>query len=71
MHSEEEFYRETLLASTVEGEPQTAIVLRRGLGRNARVWLTLNGARKTTLRMTDAEARRLVELLTEARQGTG
>lgn len=71
MHSDEESYRGTVQASTVEGEPHTAIVLRKGLGRNARVWLTLNGARKTTLRMTDAEVGRLIGLLTEARQGTG
>jgi hypothetical protein len=32
------------------------------------VWLTLNGAWKTTLRMTDTEAARLAELLTEARR---
>lgn len=69
MHSDEESYRRTLRVSTVEGEPQTAIVMRRGLGKRARVWLTLNGALKTTLVMTDAEVGRLAELLIEARQG--
>jgi hypothetical protein len=69
MHSEEEFYRGTLQVRTIEGEAHTVIVMRRGLGRSARVWLTLNGAWKTTLRMTDPEAARLAELLTEA-QGT-
>jgi hypothetical protein len=67
MHTDET-YRATLQARTVDGEPHTVIVLRRGLGRNARVWLTLNGAWKTTLRMTDAEAARLVELLTKAQR---
>ncbi len=68
MHSDEESYRGTLRARNVDGEPHTVIVMRRGLGRNARVWLTVNGALKTTLQMTGAEAARLVELLTEARQ---
>lgn len=66
MHSDEETYRGTLQARNVDGEPHTAIVMRRGLGKNARVWLTLNGALKTTLLMTDPEAARLAELLTEA-----
>ncbi|MGH4008926.1 MAG: hypothetical protein ACRDTH_12355 [Pseudonocardiaceae bacterium] len=66
MHSEDESYRRTLRARNVDGEPHTVIVMRRGLGRNARVWLTMNGAWKTTLQMTDPEAARLAELLTEA-----
>ncbi|MDQ3150772.1 MAG: hypothetical protein M3R63_03305 [Actinomycetota bacterium] len=66
MHPDEESYRGTLQARNVDGEPHTVIVMRRGLGKNARVWLTLNGAWRTTLRMTDAEAARLIELLTEA-----
>jgi len=66
MHSEEEAFRGTLRARSVDGDPHTVIVMRRGLGRNARVWLTLNGAWKTTIQMTDPEASRLVELLTEA-----
>jgi hypothetical protein len=56
MHSDEETFRGTVL------------VLRRGHGRDARVWLTLNGAWKTTLRMTDTEAALLADLLTEARR---
>lgn len=68
MHSDEESYRQTLRLRTIEGEPHTVIVLRRGLGREARVWLTLNGAWKTTLQMTDPEATRLAELLTEAQR---
>ncbi|MCA1702970.1 MAG: hypothetical protein LC808_06745 [Actinobacteria bacterium] len=66
MHSEEESYRGTLQARDVDGGPHTMIIMRRGHGRNARVWLTVNGAWKTTLQMTDTEAARLAELLTEA-----
>lgn len=66
MHSDEETYRGTLQVRDVDDERHTVIVMRRGLGRNARVWLTVNGAWKTTLHMTDAEAARLAELLAEA-----
>jgi hypothetical protein len=66
MHSEEESYRETLRARNIDGEPHTVIVKRRVHGRNARVWLTMDGAWKTTLQMTDPEAARLAEMLTEA-----
>ncbi|MGH3912565.1 MAG: hypothetical protein ACRDTC_04030 [Pseudonocardiaceae bacterium] len=70
-HSEEETYRATLQVHTVDGEPHTVIVLRRGHGKNARVWLTMNGARKTTLSMTDPETVQLCELLTRARHPRG
>lgn len=66
MHSEEESYRGTLQARDLDGEPHTVIVMRRGLGRNARVWLTVHGAWRTTLQMTDPEAAQLAELLTAA-----
>lgn len=68
MHSDEETFRGTVQTRGVDGDSHTVIVLRRGHGRDARVWLTLNGAWKTTLRMTDTEAARLAELLTEARR---
>ena len=68
MHSEEESYRETMRARNIDGQPHTVIVMRRGLGRNARVWLTMDGAWKTTVQMTDPEAARLAELLTEAQR---
>jgi hypothetical protein len=70
MRSEEETFRGTLKARTVDGEPHTVIILRRGLGHQGRVWLTLNGAWKTTLQMTDPEAAQLVELLTTAQHST-
>jgi hypothetical protein len=66
MHSDEETYHGTLHVRNVDGEPHTLIVVRRGLGRNACVWLTLNGAWNTTLQMTDLEAARLATLLTQA-----
>jgi hypothetical protein len=68
MHSEEEIYRATLSARTVDGQPHTLIVTRRASGSPARVWLTLNGALQTTVALTDAETAQLVELLTHAQQ---
>lgn len=69
MHSEEESFRGTLQARTVDGEPHTVIVMRRSHGNQGRIWLTLNGALKTTAVMTDPEAVQLVELLTTAQHG--
>ncbi|HEU0089078.1 MAG TPA: hypothetical protein VFQ77_15770 [Pseudonocardiaceae bacterium] len=68
MHSDEETFRRTMEAHTVDGEPHTVIVLRRGMGNKARVWLTLNGALKTTVCMTNREATQLAKLLDEAQQ---
>lgn len=70
MHSEEETFRATMRARDLDGASHTVIVTRRGLGKNARVWLTLNGAWKTTLQMTDPEAGQLASLLTEAQGAT-
>ncbi|HEX2300631.1 MAG TPA: hypothetical protein VHH34_19355 [Pseudonocardiaceae bacterium] len=66
MHSEEEAYRGTMTARTADGEPHTLIVTRRHAGPPARVWLTLNGAWKTTVQLTDTETAQLTELLTRA-----
>ena len=66
MHSEEEMYRATLQAHTLDGQPHTLIVTRRITGGQARVWLTLNGAWKTTVQLTDPEAAQLAYLLTHA-----
>lgn len=65
-HSEDESFRGTMQAHDLDGTPHTVIIMRRGLSRNARVWLTLNGSWRTTLQMTDAEAAQLAALLTEA-----
>lgn len=66
MYSEEEAYRGTMTARTVDGEPHTLIVTRRHTGNPARVWLTLHGAWKTTVQLTDPEAVQLTELITNA-----
>ncbi|MBV9163970.1 MAG: hypothetical protein JO281_21035 [Pseudonocardiales bacterium] len=68
MHSQEETFRGTVQAHNLDGEPHTVIVLRRGLGRDARVWLTLNGAWKTTVSLTEPEVSQLCELLTKAQR---
>ena len=70
MHSEEESFRGTIQVRNADGEPHTVIVMRRGHGRNAQVWITLNGAWKTTLCMSDPEATQFVELITRAQRGT-
>lgn len=68
MCSGEEVFRETMRARDLDGGPHTVIVIRRGLGSKARVWLTLNGAWKTTIQMTDPEAAQLAELLSKAQR---
>lgn len=69
MSTQEETFRATLRARTPEGDATTLIVLRRGLGHAARVWLTFEGAIKTTAVLTYPETVHLVELLNNA-QGT-
>lgn len=58
-----ETYRAVLPAHTPGGEPSTLIVTRQGLGRDGRVWLTFNGAIKTTVEMTDGQTTQLTKLL--------
>lgn len=67
MHSDEEVFCGTVRARDLNGEPHTLIVLRRDLGGRARVWLTLNGAWKTTVCMTEPEVTALCELSTKAK----
>jgi hypothetical protein len=66
MSSLDETFRATIRGRTPEGEFSTVIVLRRGLGQAGRVWLTFNGAIKTTVVMTDLETEQLMELLGDA-----
>jgi hypothetical protein len=66
MSAQDETFRATLRARTPDGDLSTVIVLRRRLGHAARVWLTFNGAIKTTVVMTDPETVRLVGLLGDA-----
>lgn len=61
-----ETFRATMQGRTPEGDRATVIVLRRGMGSTARVWLTFSGAIKTTVVMTNPETAELVELLGDA-----
>jgi hypothetical protein len=61
-----ETFRAALLDHTPQGEPSTVIVTRQGTGQSGRVWLTFNGAIKTTVVMTDGETAQLSELLDKA-----
>jgi hypothetical protein len=63
-----ETFRGAMQGRTPDGYDSTVIVLRRGEGYNGRVWLTFNGAIKTTVVMTDAETTELVELLDGAQR---
>ncbi len=67
-----ETYRGVLEGRTVTHEAATVIITRQGLGIDARVWLTFDGAIKTTVVMTDQETADLRELLGQAtvRRGT-
>ena len=66
-----ETFRGTMQGRTPEDERATVIVLRRGEGLNGRVWLTFNGAIKTTVVMTNPETSELVELLGDAQIASG
>jgi hypothetical protein len=61
-----EVYRASLPGRTPEGAPSTVIVTRQGVGAHGRVWLTFNGAIKTTVVLTDLEAAELRGLLGKA-----
>lgn len=63
LHSEIESYRATIGLHTPDGEPTTVIVMRRG----HTVWVTLDGAIRTTVVMRDPEAGHLVDTITTAR----
>jgi hypothetical protein len=56
LHSEQECYRSTIQLGTPEGFRATLIVLRRRSGHQWRVWLTFDGAIKTTVTMDDRES---------------
>jgi hypothetical protein len=64
-----EVYRAVFPGRTPSGEPNAVIVTRQGVGLAARVWLTFNGALKTTVAMTDRETAELRELLDKATGG--
>ncbi len=56
-HSEVESYRRVLTFRTPEGQTATVIVTR----RKSAVWLTFNGAVKTTVVMTGDDASQLID----------
>jgi hypothetical protein len=67
LHSEQESFRGTLTARTPDNESATVIVLR----RKQFVWLTFDGAIRTTLTLTDQQVTELVGLLRAAQGRTG
>jgi len=66
-HSEQESYRATIQLRTPDGERSTLIVLRRGCGQNGRIWLTFDGALKTTVTMDDQQSDELTGMIKAAR----
>ena len=62
VHSEQETFRGTLAVRTPDNERATLIVMR----RKRDVWLTFDGAIKTTMTMTNPETTQLVGLLQAA-----
>ena len=68
LHSERECYRATIRVRTPDGAPATLIVLRRGRGRDGRVWLTFDGAITTTVTMNDQESAEITGMI-KAAQG--
>jgi biotin-(acetyl-CoA carboxylase) ligase len=63
----DESFRATMVARNPDGEVVTAIVTKKGLGRDSRMWLTLDGGWRTTLVMTPAQTDELTGLLKAAR----
>ncbi|MGH3794791.1 MAG: hypothetical protein ACRDSP_07860 [Pseudonocardiaceae bacterium] len=65
LHSEAESYRRVLPLRTPEGQAASLIVMR----RNSAVWLTFDGAMRTTVVMKTQESGELIEAVTEASSG--
>lgn len=66
LHSEHERYREVLNLRTPEGEAASVIVTRQGFGCRGRVWLTFQGAIKTTVMMDTEEAENVIGMIKAA-----
>lgn len=64
-YSESQSDRSVLTFRGIEGGAATVIVMR----TRGRVWLTFNGAEKTTVAMTDPQAGQLIEALHAASRG--
>jgi hypothetical protein len=63
LHSEKESFRKALPFRAPDGSAATLLVLR----RSKDVWLTLNGAERTSVVMSDAEAADLIDAIHAAR----
>lgn len=48
MSTPDETYRTTMRVQTPEDGPATLIITRQGVGRDARMWLTLHGSIRAT-----------------------
>ncbi len=68
MSTPDETFRAVLPTFTPDVEQATVIVTRQGLGSSGWVWITLSGAWKTTAVMTDDDAERFVQLVSDARK---
>jgi len=69
LHSERESYRATIQLRTPDGALSTLIVLRRGRGHDERVWLTFDGAIKTTIMMDNRESEKVISMIEAAQRG--
>jgi len=63
MSTPDETYRATIQVRTPENEKVTLIVTRQGLGRAARMWLTLDGSIRTTAVLDDQQVNDLIRRL--------
>lgn len=63
LHSERESFRKALVLHAPDGSAATLLVLR----RRTAVWITLSGAEKTSVVMSDAETDDLINTLGAAR----
>lgn len=68
LHSEREHYRAVIELRTPEGETATVIITRRGCGNAGLIWLTFDGAIKTTVAMDDQEAGQVTDAIDTARR---
>jgi len=65
----EKGYLATMQAQTPEDGRSTLIITRRGIGRAARTWLTLDGGIRCTAALDRAQVEELRELLAAAAEG--
>lgn len=63
-----ETFRATLPAATPDGQRATVIITRQGWGSDGRVWVTFSGGWVTTAVMTDEDAERFMQLVSDARE---